>query len=93
MSGWVRILGMNWPRFQLWRLFAATACFAATAGLIRFAVGEIRGWGWGGFPALCLFASLLAAVAGTGMLFRRAREFLVWTAVVVLRLLMLLTGG
>jgi len=69
---------------QLWRLLASTTCFAAALGLLRFAALHV--------PVeetflfiVCLVASVFLLVASVGVLFRRARLWMLYLGVIILR--------
>ena len=62
----------------------AITAFAAAIGLTRFAIIEVDHWGGGLFPALCILIAVLLAVAGVGVLFRRAGELVLRAGLAIL---------
>jgi len=70
------------PRFHftLWRLLAAIVCFGLAFTLVRVAVHEVREFGGGVFPILCVILATLLFVAAIGCFFNRAVEFVVRAA-------------
>lgn len=80
-------MGTTKWQFELWRLLASVTCFAASLGLLRFIWVTVPEYGGGLFPAVCVLAAVALIVAGVAVIFRRARESLLWLLVVVLRVL------
>jgi hypothetical protein len=74
-------------QLHLWRLFASMTCLATALGLIRYVWWAVPKYGGGDLPAAAVIASLFLAVAGVGVLFKRAREWMLWLLFGILRLL------
>ena len=74
-------------QLYLWRLFACTTGLATALGLIRYVWWAVPKYGAGELPAAAVVASLFLVVAGVGVLFRRAREWMMWLLFGILRLL------
>ena len=74
-------------QFDLWRLLVSVTLFALVFGAYRAFVIEVRDYGPGFFPTLCLIAGIFLAIAALGVLFRKAGESLLWALVALLRVL------
>ena len=73
--------------FEWWRLFASVACLTAAVALLRFVfLLTVESYGGGVFPAACLVVGVVLIVAGVGVLFRRAGEFLLYLLGFILKL-------
>lgn len=77
---------MKW-QFELWRLFVGVTCIATALGLLRFAWITVQTYGDGWLLVGSAVAALALFVAGIGVIFRRAREALLWLLVLILNLL------
>lgn len=74
-------------QFELWRLLVGVTLCAVSLGALRAFIVEVRDYGPGFFPAVCLIAAILCAAAACGILFRRAREFAARVALWLMQLL------
>ena len=77
---------MKW-QFELWRLVASVTCFAVALALLRFVWLTVERYGGGVFPAACVLVAIGLIVAGVGVVFRRARESLLYLLGFILKLL------
>ena len=74
-------------QFELWRLLVGVTLCGVSIGALRAFIVEVRDFGPGFFPTVCLIVSILCAAAACGILFRRAREFSTRVALWLIRLL------
>jgi hypothetical protein len=74
-------------QFELWRLLVGITLCAVSIGAVRTFIVEVRDYGVGFFPIVCLIVGILCAAAACGILFRRARELATRAALWLMRLL------
>ena len=74
-------------QFELWRLAASVTCFATALGLLRFVWVTVPLYGGGLLPAAAVVIAVALVVAGAGVIFKRARESLLWLVAIVLQVL------